>query len=233
MMYTPVRFKPYISMIRFPIRRFFIFFTLFYPMMGLTQPVFEFPQQITIYVNDTLYTPSDVWFDSLSQEAQKSKICYVIIGTSSTKSSVLTHIQLPQIISLKQVLRQVVLYYSMIAREKDRIKEKVNIYTYFQSNRSAPMLTVTYSKPGVFKIQLRKWDRIPVPSAPTPEEKAVFNQVLQTAFQEVQTFSSISESVFKKVALRNSISVKVVKNIYQNVTLWQQAQSLGCLPKQK
>ena len=217
----------------YAIIRYFIFFFLLYAAVGRTQPVIELPRQIVIYVNDTLFTPSDAWYDSLNLDAKNSKICYTIIGTSSTKSMVLTKIQIPQIVSLKQVLRQIVLYYSLISREKDRTKEKVNIYAYFQSIRSAPMLKVAYQSPGVFYIQLRKWERIPAPSSPTPEEKAIFNQVLQMAFEEVQTFSSISESVFKKVALRNSMSVEVVKKIYQNITLWQQAQSVGCLPKQE
>jgi hypothetical protein len=62
---------------------------------------------------------------------------------------------------------------------------------------------------------------VPIPANPKPEEKEIFNQIIDTSFEQVQKFGDISEKIFQKIAQKNKMTSEDVKNIYQNIILWQ------------
>jgi len=165
---------------------------------------------------------SQGWQDSLIDEANSDKIRYKIVGAWGRDTQVTTFIQLPQILSIDQVYRQVVLYYSLIKGEIEREREFLRIYPYFVSPDSKPSLTCYYQSEGQYYFDVKDWEQVVIPPGPTPEERHIFNQIIQASFHGVQSFTDIAEEIFRKIALQNNLSVEYVEKIYKNTILWQQ-----------
>jgi hypothetical protein len=167
---------------------------------------------------------SDLWLDSLIHDAQSGKIVYKIVYANCSNSKITTKIQLPQTLPLDKVYRQIVLYYSLLRNEEDREKEEVQVYPYFTSLASEPNIVCSYKSGGRYFIHIESWIQIPIPRGPGPEERAIFNQIIQVSIQQIQAFSHISDEVFEEIAHLNNMPTNVVKEIYQNTILWQHAQ---------
>jgi hypothetical protein len=180
------------------------------------------PSEINLTVNHVLLSLSQGWLDSLIDEANSDKIRYKIVGAWGKNTQVITFIQLPQILSLDQVYRQVILYYSMLDGEIEREREFLRIYPYFVSPDSKPSLTCYYQSEGQYDFEVKDWTQVAIPPGPTPEERHIFNQIMQASFNGVQSFTDVSEEIFKKIALQYNLPVEYIEKIYKNTILWQQ-----------
>jgi hypothetical protein len=187
----------------------------------IAQPEIKLPLQIHLMINDSEIDITSDWVDSLVSEALSAKIKYQIVGASYIDKSITTQIQLPQFLSLNEVLRQIVIYYSLITEENDRQKEKLLIYPYFTAKESTPSLECRYVAGGEFNISVFKWDQVSIPDQPNVEQLEIFNKILQVSFSETSSFGGIPEESLEKFANRNNMSVEQVRQIYQNTILWQ------------
>ncbi len=185
------------------------------------QPEIELPANINLTINESEFFLSTAWIDSLVDDALSGNIHYKIIGAKRSERYILTNVQIPQILTLNEVLRQIVIYYSLIAAETDREKEILNIYPYFNTPEGKSALTAQYISEGHFKIELNRWETVPFPDQPIPEDKDIFNQILQTAFNGTQSLGDVSDTVFEKVAETNNMTIGQVRSIYQKTVLWQ------------
>jgi hypothetical protein len=109
----------------------------------------------------------------------------------------------------------------LLPNEDTRESEVLSIYPYFTSIAENPAIKAQYSSEGDYDIRLSYWDKVPIPDQPIPEEKYIFNQILQTSFSGVQSIGDVPENVFEEVAIKTRRSVEEIKIIYQNTILWQ------------
>ena len=175
--------------------------------------------QITVNESELPLTPG--WIDTMVNDAAGMKIYYKIVGVSRKNYTVTTLLQIPQILSLKEVYEQIVLYYKLLPDEESRVEENLIILPYFESTDRDPALKCQYLSGGKFIIGFKHWNQVPVPEQPIVEHRDIFNQLLQISFNEVHSFGDISEDVFEKVAKKNNLPVEQVKEIYQKTILWQ------------
>jgi len=201
--------------------KFKIIIPLLLPIVLIAQPDIKLPLQIHLMINDSEIDITSGWVDSLVSEALSAKIRYQIVGASYIDKSITTQIQLPQFLSLNEVMRQIVIYYSLIPEENDRQKEKLLIYPYFTEKKSTPSLECRYVAVGEFDISVFKWEQVPIPDQPDVEQLEIFNKILQVSFSETSSFGGIPEESLEKFAKRNNMSVEQVRQIYQNTILWQ------------
>ncbi len=209
-------------------RAFYIYISIFLVFI-LTQslraqPDIDLPGEVQFIVNGSDRLLTSGWINSLVDDAFAGKICYKIVGASRVGSSVTTQVQLPQILTLNEVYRQIVLYYAMLPDEDIREREFLNIYPYFDSTEGDPALRCHYISKGKYYVEVQRWNQIPVPAQPVIEDREIFNQILQNSFHEVLSFGHISDNIFEKVAIKNKLSIERIREIYQNTILWQ----LGC-----
>jgi len=192
----------------------------------LGQGDISLPVKIQFVVNDSemVFTPE--WIDSLVNEAFNGKIYYRIVGASQARSSITTQIQVPQILSLSEVFRQIVLYYAILPDEETREREHLYIYPYFGSFEESPVISCEYTSEGNYNIEVMDWYRVSVPAQPKVEDRDIFNQILQASFNEVQSFGDVSDNILIKVAQKNNLSLDEVKDIYKNTILWQLGEQL-------
>jgi len=198
-----------------------IFLIIFMNPFLKSQPNIHLPDEINLIVNGSILPQTPVWIDSLVDDALAGKIYYKIIGASGKGSTVITQVQLPQILSLDKVFRQIILYYGILPDEESREKERLHIFPYFEAITGEPALKCQYTSKGIYHIDVENWDQVPVPPQPIVEYRDIYNQILQISFQEIQSIGDVSEHVFEKVAIKNKLSVKQIKEIYQNTILWQ------------
>jgi hypothetical protein len=185
------------------------------------QPEIKLTSEIQLTVNDSDLPLTHGWNDSMVDVISKVKIYYKIVGVSRIKSTVTTILQIPQILSLNDVYKQIVLYYKLLPDEDSREIEILLIHPYFESTDTEPALKCHYISEGQFIIEFEHWNRVPIPEQPNVEDKDIYNQILQISFNNVQSFGDISDDVFEKVADKNKRSVEQVKEIYQKTILWQ------------
>jgi hypothetical protein len=179
------------------------------------------PKEIKIELNDSAYPLTSGWIDSLVNDAFTGMIHYKIVGAKRAQYYIYTQIQLPQILSLHEVLRQIILYYALLPNNQVREKEILNIFPFFESTEGDPAVRCIYIDEGEYDIDVRRWNKIPIPSQPIIEDRDIFNQILQAAFNDVQSLGDVTDKVFEKVALDNNLPVERTKIIYQNTILWQ------------
>jgi hypothetical protein len=194
---------------------------LFFTGTVWAQPEIKLPAYINLVINESEFSLSTGWIDSLVDDALSGKIHYKIIGAKRSERYILTNVQIPQILTLREVLRQIVIYYSLIPDEKAREKEILKIYPYFNPPEGKSALVVKYITAGKFNIELNRWETIPLPEPPIPEDKDIFNQILQEAFDGPQSIGDVKDVVLEKVAARNNRTIGQVRSIYQNIVLWQ------------
>jgi len=179
------------------------------------------PTEIKIKANDSDFQLTSGWIDSLVDDAFSGTIHYKIISAKSADNYINTQIQLPQILSVHDILRQIVIYYALLPNNEMREKEILNIYPFFESTEGDPALRCLYMDEGEYDVEIERWIQVPVPSQPIIEDRDIFNQILQTAFKGVQSLGDVPDKVFEQVAIKNNISVERTKIIYQNTILWQ------------
>ena len=202
------------------IKAFILFIIISSPILK-AQDEIKPPHKILLTVNGFELPLTEGWIDSLIDDAFGVKIYYKIVGASRKESLVITEIQIPQILSINEVYRQIVLYYTILPDEDSREREFLNIYPYFESTEEDPALRCQYFSEGKYEMDVDYWHRVPIPDQPVPEDKDIYNQILQISFREVQSLGDISDDIFVKVAIKNGLSLQRVREIYQNTILWQ------------
>jgi len=214
-----LRRKMYMSKI-FCIQTFIVFIIMSPPILKAQEGII-LPDNIVLTVDGSELPLTQGWIDSLVDDALRVNIYYKIVGASRKESSIITKIHIPQILSINEVYRQIAVYYSLLPDEESRERELLNIYPYFDSNEEDPAFRCQYFSEGKYEISVGYWYRIPVPDQPIPEDKDIYNQILQISFNEVQSMGDISDVVFEKVADKNNLSLQRVREIYQSTILWQ------------
>ena len=116
------------------------------------------------------------------------------------------------------------MYYALLNNEDDRENEKIMVYPYFASIDNKESIICNYQRSGKYYFKVREWQTIPIPAKPSPEEKEIFNQIMETSFQQVNNFGDIDEDIFRQIANRVRLPAEKVKSIYQNIILWQLSQ---------
>ena len=148
-------------------RAFYIYISIFLVFIlsqSLSaQPDIDLPGEVQFIVNGSDMLLTSGWIDSLVDDAFAGKICYKIVGASGAESSVTTQIQLPQILTLNEVYRQIVLYYTTLTDDNIREREFLNIYPYFDSTEGDPALSCHYKSEGKYYVEVQRWNQIPVP----------------------------------------------------------------------
>ena len=177
--------------------------------------------QISIYINDKPYTATIEWIDSLQTDPEIAIIRYKITGALSDGKSVITRIRLPQVLTINEVVRQIVLYYKMLDNDEARKNEEILIFPYFTEPDDPPFLRVNYLNSHIINIKLREWQTVKRPPPPSPEERDIYNQIIEDSFNDVQEYGNISDETFIKIARENNIPLDRVTQIYKNVILWQ------------
>jgi hypothetical protein len=184
----------------------------------------DLPASIDINVNDINLPLTENWIDSLITESRSGKLHYSIASAYADNDTVTTRLHIPQILSLRQVYYQVIFYYSLLSNESDRLKEQVFIYPYFFDIKKQPFITCTYHSTGKFYFSVQEWPVVPVPPEPGPEEKWIFNQIIEAMLGGIQKMGGVPEELFKQIAEKNNTPVHRVQSIYENTILWQESQ---------
>jgi hypothetical protein len=200
--------------------------SLFIFIFIFAQPLYsqlqiELPIEIKLKINDSEVPVSSDWRDSLHADASAGKIYYKIVGATRSENYVLTQVQIPQILNVSEVLRQIVIYYALLPSENIRVKEILNIFPYFKPTKDNPAFKIRYISEGEFHIEFDKWETIPLPDQPLPEEKDIYNQIIQSSFSDLQSLGDVPDRVLEKIAIKYNLSVERIKTIYQNTILWQ------------
>ena len=198
-----------------------IYFLIVIPIFLLAQIEIDLPSEVMIQINDTTMDLTEGWMDSLLAEAEQSKIRYKIVQAYGNGQQVFTSLKLPQILSLNEIARQIVFYYSLLTSDKERKSESLAIYPYFNSIQQPAYISCSYRSRGNYMLTVRNWQTVSIPPSPKPEDKFIFNQILNETFGKIQHFGSIPDEIFSKIALRNRLSAKEVRTIYENTILWQ------------
>ena len=201
-----------------------LLFILLLPFSLLAQLAIDLPSSVEIFINAAHPTLTEGWMDSLVEESRSGKLHYNIAGTFADEHTVRTYLRIPQILSLNRVFCQVIFYYSLISEETDRIREQVFIFPYFSNMQEFPAMSCTYRSQGKFYFTITRWQVVPVPPQPNPEERDIFNQIIEVMLGDIQKMGSVAADIFKQIAEKNKLPVNEVRRIYENTILWQEAQ---------
>ena len=177
--------------------------------------------QFSIYINDKPFTAAKSWIDSVTNDPESAVIRYKITGAHSDGLSVTTRIRLPQVLSINEVVKQIILYYLMLDDNEARQNEVILIFPYFTEAKDPPSMHVNYQNSNIIHINVREWQTIERPATPSPEERDIYNQIIEDSFNKVQEYEKISDEVFIKIARANNLPPDRVIQIYKNVFLWQ------------
>jgi len=199
-----------------------IFIILFLnPPECLFQLESKLPDNIVIIENGLEKVIGKNWHAELTSLIDRADYKYQIVAVRKADNAVVTKIKVPQFLSIEELQKQVILYYSLVEEERIRETETVFIYPYFVSEADTPAIICSFKSPGRYNFSVSQWQQIPFPNEPTLDEKEIFNQILNLGFAETQLFSEISDNIFKTVAQKNKTEVSVIKKIYKKVMLWQ------------
>jgi len=190
----------------------------------LSQPEIILPAEVNIIINDSVFDPSESSTDSLISEAQSGYLRYEIASTYRQSLKIQTKVRIPQIFTISQVIRQIVFYYGLLSDENARKTEELWIYPFFSDLDKEPAAICTCLKNGWFELKLNEWTTINVSKIPSPEEKYLYNQLVDSAMTEFGDRDGISDGIFKIVAKENDISIEKLQKIYEAVKLWMLAQ---------
>jgi len=203
---------------------FFILFIFLAFTPILSQPEIILPAEVNIIINDSVFDPSESWTDSLISEAQSGYLRYEIASTFRHSLKIQTKVRIPQFFTFSQVIRQIVFYYGLLSDENARKAEELWIYPFFSDLDEEPAAICTCLKNGWFELKLNDWTTINVSKIPSPEEKYLYNQLVDSAMTEFGDRDGISDGIFKVVAKENDISIEKLQKIYEAVKLWMLAQ---------
>lgn len=150
-----------------------------------------------------------------------SKIKYEISGVLQKSGKTVTVLRMPQTLSVEQVVQQVNWYYHNLDPD-ERTKETIMIYPLFVPLSAEPAARAKYFQDSA-RVELLNWARVSRPPAPLPEEKALFNRLMEFYFRESGGFGEIEDSVFSRFARENKIETAYLKKLYQDIILWQKS----------
>ena len=105
--------------------------------------------------------------------------------------------------------------------------DKLPFPYYFESTDSKPALKSHYISEGKYDVEVFRWNPVPIPNQPIPEDKDIYNQILHTSFSGLQSLGDVPVKIFEEIAIKNDLTVEQVKTIYQNTILWK----VGCQMK--
>jgi hypothetical protein len=207
--------------VRFEKVKFYIHLNTFIiaGIVGLCTYIHAQPQKISVFVNGDPFPVNTTWVDSAQRQFESMTIRYNITGAHSYGSEVTTMIRLPQVLTAPEVIEQVLLYYFMLDEETAKNSEQLFIYPYFTDQNQRPPIRASYQS-GTLNVNIKEWKTVQRPKLPTPEEREIYNQIVENFFTEVQEYNSMSSDQFNKIAKKNNISVERVQKIYEDVILW-------------
>ena len=198
---------------------FLIIFLL--PVLLNNQIKILVPDSISVFINNTEYNIRDNWLDSLVAEANEQGIKYQITGWYVTGKKAITNLKIPQTLTISEVIRQVILYYSLKSNENDKHNDSVHIYPYCDNDKKQTYITCRYASCNQFSFTVKEWPFIRRLHEPRPEEKYLYQQVTRRSLEKGDPWNIISKGVYQYIAEKNSISIDTLKAIYQRVLLWQ------------
>ena len=134
-----------------------------------------------------------------------------------------TKIRIPQVLPLSSVIQQIILYYSILSDEDSKEVEILQIFPYFCPLQIPPAISCVYSTTNGYVISVDSWNPVPVPPAPGPEEKFIYNQVVEKALANPDIIDDIPDEIFQAVARENNRKATEVRSIYEKVQLWLKA----------
>ena len=177
------------------------------------------PDSFGIIINDKKIEFSKPWYDSLKFEAKHNKMHYQLASYHSFKYTALAKLRIPQTLSFKQVLRQVIFYYGLLDNERQREKEKVLIYPFFSDTDDHESIRCKFLDNN-FYFHLNNWRTVSFPLEPTLEEKFIYNQILENAMQNTLLFAELPKDAIKKVSNDQNMTIEEVHKIYKKIVLW-------------
>jgi hypothetical protein len=197
-----------------------IFFILLCPTISLlAQFEIKLQNSFQIFVNDSAIQLNQSWFDSLKLEANHGKVYFQLSESNTNKRVSKIKVKMPQTLKFTQVIRQVILYYNMLNNEGEKEREILLLYPFFTDIEKPEFIKCYYSDYNYY-FSVYKWETVPIPSHPTPEEKFIYNQILKSAMKNTLVFGELPEDAFKEVSQIHNIPVKEVHNVYEKVVLW-------------
>ena len=202
----------------------FLIFILLGPAHLPAQLIIKLPAVLEISVNDQKLPLTPGRLDSLHQQAASGKIHYKIAAIEASQQRAQVRLAVPQIFTLAQVCNQIVLYYALIPAEEDRLRDQLYIYPYFADTDQQPYITCTYKPGGKFFFSVNRWPVLPIPPAPDPQQKDIYNQIINAMLEDYRIMESINPEIIHQIASKNKLADAEVQKIYENTVLWQEAQ---------
>jgi hypothetical protein len=187
------------------------------------QAILNFTHPIEISINDSTYIPDPGFIDSLKMFYNQNGFYYHIAGAHRDENRIYTILRIPQTLNFKELLIQIILYFNFLPDDQNRLSEQVNIYPFFDVIESPAPVICRYDKKGVFKISVLHWSVVPIPPAPSPEDKALYNMLINHANKNSYTMDDIDKTIFEEVSSKSCISLEELQLIYERVLLWQRS----------
>ena len=102
-------------------------FLFFIPFSLIAQIEIILPDTFNVIINDKQIQLEQGWYDSLQYEAEHAKIYYQLAGHHSFNRSAVAKLKIPQTLTFRQVIRQVIFYYSLLNSDIERKNQEVLI----------------------------------------------------------------------------------------------------------
>jgi len=201
----------------------YYYIMLIFIMAGQTagsQTPIILPTKITIVLDGNKWDYPSAWLDSLNQNAFTEHTRYILGGGIFSEKMSITLLEIPQTLTVHQVLQQVIYYYCTLD-EKVSQTESVRVFPFFCADKTNPFIKARYSGNGIFHFSIRDWQTIPFPEKPTDMEISIYNQILNDIFTDHGNFNQVSEKYYQKIAAEHNLSPKQVQKIFKKVTFWK------------
>jgi len=186
------------------------------------QPVLNFPNGIRITVNDSLYHVNQSFLDSLRLCYDQSRFLYHIAGVHFDSQYTFTSMRLPQTLGQRELMKQIILYYNFLGDETKRRFERILIFPFFVPLKEPAPVSCRY-RDGLFRITILHWQQVPIPPMPSPEDREIYNQIINHTLEVSNTLDEIDKRILMDTAEENNLTLDEVLKIYQDVLLWQRS----------
>jgi len=186
---------------------------------GQTQ--IELPAEITIYVNNKALNADTAFMDSLITEAENFSIFYHIVAVHDYYRQTTVKIRLAQSLRKSEVIRQCILYFSLLDDEKEREQTQIFVYPFFVSVKDTPAVVCKYESRGIFLFQFNEWHTLPVTVKPSPGEIEIFNDILKQSLSSIQGLDSLPSEIFTEIAQKRRLKKEYIQKVYRKVMLWK------------
>jgi hypothetical protein len=187
------------------------------------QTILNFEHPIKISINDSTFNPKTGFIDSLKMYYSQNSFYYHIAGAHRDENNVYTILRIPQTLTFRELLIQIILYYNFLPDNQSRKSERVNIYPFFSEIENPAPIRCRYTENGVFIIKVLYWHVLPIPLPPSPEEKDLYNKLINHANKKSYSMDEIDKSIFVEVSSKNQVSLEKLRSIYERVLLWQRS----------